>query len=199
MREKYLRELKDSEVGPQQLFYNACLFTVLSIQQPIVRLGGDWGKFYDGDYGPLWGFKRRTIEYLSNNGADVCDRVRDIYHQPGGPPLAIYEMCRVPGFGPVKASFVLQLMGYPEACLDVHNLRQLGLSESHFKPRKWTADTYLQKIKEYRATWHNHMPADQWWDEWCITVADNYDLDPIIVSDLHHIVLEEDREWPTIS
>jgi hypothetical protein len=78
----------------------------------------------------------------------------------------------VPGLGMVKASFVAQILGLDVACLDIHNLKALGLPETAFKlPKGVKRETKLARIAAYVKTCADTGGSAYWWNRWCTYVA----------------------------
>jgi len=78
---------------------------------------------------------------------------------------ATKELTKINGLGVVKASFVLQLMGRDTACLDVHNLTRLGISNTYFKGNK-RINEYIDLVQQ--------KGTEYWWNTWCELIADKY-------------------------
>lgn len=88
--------------------------------------------------------------------------------------------------GIVKAAFVAQMLGHDVACLDSRNVEREGLPA-----RQWRTDGdarkatrgHVRKVGRYIAATRGH--ARRYWNEWCAYVAQDYDLTPLAVSELH--------------
>ncbi len=79
---------------------------------------------------------------------------------------------RIPSIGMVKAGFIGQMLGFQVACLDRHNVRALGLSESALRiNKKASQEVRLKKIREY-VKLCRRKGSEYWWDTWCNFVAD---------------------------
>ena len=80
----------------------------------------------------------------------------------------------LPGFGLVKAGFVIQLAYGLAGCLDTHNLTRLGLKEhtfEHYK-RLGTAKGRRNKVSSYLDAIAASGGCGALWDDWCKWVAD---------------------------
>ena len=125
----------------------------------------------------LFGSKRKGLEYVIKNkealltglleikGRNMNDLARTIE--------AVYFVMQVPGLGMVKASFVLQMLGFNVACLDSHNLKRLGLDIKEMKvPNTLRPETKIKKITKY-VKLTRIKGTEFWWDTWCDYVAGN--------------------------
>ena len=80
---------------------------------------------------------------------------------------------KVPNLELVKASFVMQMLGFDVACIDSHNLTRLGLPPSAVKiGAKLKPATQLKKVKAY-VEMCQEDGTEYWWDTWCEYVAGN--------------------------
>ena len=91
--------------------------------------------------------KRDAFEYIHANYKQLHKEIFD-------PDLSLAEkilsVSSIPGIGIVKAGFVLQLCIGKVGCLDTHNLRMFGFSDSAFKFSKTTTrNTALAKARLY--------------------------------------------------
>jgi hypothetical protein len=87
---------------------------------------------------------------------------------------AIDVLSNIPGLGIVKAAFIAQIVGLEASCLDGHNLKRLGLSETAFKLAKSVKpETKRAKIRAYLELCCKTGGAEYWWNTWCEYVAGN--------------------------
>ena len=85
---------------------------------------------------------------------------------------AVDLFMRIPSIGMVKAGFISQLCGFEVACLDRHNIRMLGLSETALLvSKKIKPELRLKKIYSY-VELCRQRGAEYWWDTWCNYVAE---------------------------
>jgi len=85
---------------------------------------------------------------------------------------AVDLFMRIPSIGMVKAGFISQLCGCEVACLDRHNIRMLGLSETALLvSKKIKPELRLKKIYSY-VELCRQRGAEYWWDTWCNYVAE---------------------------
>lgn len=80
-------------------------------------------------------------------------------------PILIRNIMQINGIGLAKSNFLLQLLGKETACLDVHNLIQLGLPQDYFKNKN--------KLEEY-LTLVSKDTSENWWNNWCQAIATRY-------------------------
>jgi hypothetical protein len=158
---------------------NVVRFTLCTIQQPLsgclrqikdIEKNGIQSKY-------LFGSKRQGLEYMIKNkealhkglleikSRNIDDLARTIE--------AVYFIMQVPSLGMVKASFVLQMLGFNVACLDSHNLKRLGLDIKHTKvPATLRPETKIKKITKY-VKLTRIKGTEFWWNSWCHYVAGN--------------------------
>ena len=124
-----------------------------------------WGKKSDGlaytiaNKHFLWG----KLMALKERGTSDIDAVSD----------GIMLLRKVPNLELVKASFVMQMLGFDVACIDSHNLTRLGLPPSAVKiGAKLKPATQLKKVKAYVEMCQKDG-TKYWWDSWCDYVAGN--------------------------
>lgn len=73
----------------------------------------------------------------------------------------------VPGLGLVKAAFAVQMLYNKLGCLDVHNLRELGVTRTAVSGKtanKRAGYLNLQAVKS----------SEAWWSQWCDFIAAKY-------------------------
>lgn len=87
---------------------------------------------------------------------------------------AMRVLVELPGIGIVKAGFILQMLGYPIGCLDVHNLRLAGLAPKVFARIPASAEGLTHKIHVYRDVCHTLGGAERLWDDWCTLISLKY-------------------------
>ena len=147
----------------------AGLSTVKMQMQDVDTNGLDskylWGKKSDGlaytiaNKHFLWG----KLMALKERGTSDVDAVSD----------GIMLLRKVPNLELVKASFVMQMLGFDVACIDSHNLTRLGLPPSAVKiGAKLKPATQLKKVKAY-VEMCQEDGTKYWWDSWCDYVAGN--------------------------
>lgn len=167
------------------IWARAIMFASLSIQQSVEQVPSMLDDLEEtrAQSVYLWGFKRRTYEYVYANLGQM--------HGVLELPLreALRELAsQVPGLGLVKAGFCLQLAGYDVACLDTRNIRREGRQPRAFRtdgrpPSRAKLDAYLKETEG---------KAQAYWDAWCEDVAHARGLEPEWVSALHLSILPDD-------
>lgn len=73
----------------------------------------------------------------------------------------------VPGLGMVKAAFAVQMLYNELGCIDVHNLRELGLARTAVNGKTANKRTNYLSIQTAKT-------SEAWWNDWCNLVADRY-------------------------
>jgi hypothetical protein len=120
-----------------------------------------------------WGNKKAGVEYVLTHRREL-HAYAECFHA-GNMEFneLILKYLQIPGLGIVKAEFLAQLTVGEGACLDVHNLRMLGLSESAFKtPKTLRVESIQKRISAYNAVWRAVNPqSSYWWNEWCDAYA----------------------------
>jgi hypothetical protein len=125
----------------------------------------------------LWGKKSDGLAYIQKNADWLWLKLHHLKEKGPSNPENIADatllLMQVPNLGMVKASFVLQCLGFNTACIDSHNLKRLGMKPSAVKvsaklsPEKQRAKViaYVELCQTQGAQW--------WWDTWCEHVAGN--------------------------
>jgi hypothetical protein len=125
----------------------------------------------------LWGKKAEGLAYAYDNAEPLWAKLLQLKEGGRTDPENIAEatllLMEVPNLGMVKASFVLQCIGFDTACIDSHNLKRLGLKESAVKVNpKLSAQTKKVKVLDY-VKLCQQRGTEYWWDSWCKYVAGN--------------------------
>tara|TARA_R100001126_G_scaffold98989_1_gene73928 strand:+ start:2376 stop:2960 length:585 start_codon:yes stop_codon:yes gene_type:complete len=116
--------------------------------------------------------KRDAFEYIHANYKQLH---KDIFDPDLSLAEKILSVSSIPGIGIVKAGFVLQLCIGKVGCLDTHNLRMFGFSDSAFKFSKTTTrNTALAKARLYIETCEKLGGSEFLWDNWCEFIAAKY-------------------------
>ena len=158
---------------------NVIRFTLCTIQQPLsgclrqikdIEKNGIQSKY-------LFGSKRKGLEYTIKNKEALHKGLLEIKSRNMDDLArtieAVYFIMQVPSLGMVKASFVLQMLGFNVACLDSHNLKRLGLDIKHTKvPATLRPETKIKKITKY-VKLTRIKGTEYWWNSWCDYVAGN--------------------------
>ena len=125
----------------------------------------------------LWGKKSDGLNYAIWNSHYLFSKLTHLQQQSLTDPDVITEgimlLMKVPNLGMVKASFVMQMLGFNVACIDSHNLKRLGMSENAVKiGAKLKTETKYKKIRDY-VLMTQLEGSEYWWDTWCEYVAGN--------------------------
>ena len=139
-------------------------------QREDIALDGYKSKF-------LWGKKAEGLEYAANRQEFLWGKLMHIRQRGTEDVDAITDgimlLMKVPNLGMVKASFVMQMLGFNVACIDSHNLTRLGLSASAVKVGdKLKTETKYKKVREY-VIMTQLEGSEYWWNTWCDYVAGN--------------------------
>jgi hypothetical protein len=125
----------------------------------------------------LWGKKAEGLAYARDNAQFLWGKLHSLKEKGRDNPETIAEatllLMKVPNLGMVKASFVLQCIGFDTACIDSHNLTRLGLKPSAVKVSdKLSPKARKAKVLAYVALCQE-KGSEYWWDSWCEYVAGN--------------------------
>jgi len=125
----------------------------------------------------LWGKKAEGLAYAMDNAEFLWGKLHSLKEKGRDNPETIAEatllLMKVPNLGMVKASFVLQCIGFNTACIDSHNLTRLGLKASAVKVSdKLSPKARKAKVLAYIALCQE-KGSEYWWDSWCEYVAGN--------------------------
>lgn len=152
-------------------------FTLCTIQQPLhrVSLQREHIREHGSNSNFLFGSKRKGWIWASENKAYLYRVAKDILNrEPSVDRDAdlVQHFMQIPGLGVVKASFVAQMLGAEVACLDMHNLKRLGLPESYFKiSAGLKPETLRKKVVDYIGYCAETGGSEYWWNTWCAHVA----------------------------
>jgi hypothetical protein len=126
----------------------------------------------------LSGRQSAAIEFYADNKQEIFDNIF------GSLPLRdkLLFVASLPGFGLVKAGFVLQCCIGEIGCFDVHNCRTYGIKPSQFVLRDGSPSN-VKKAQAYIELCAS-IGCSKLWDDWCILVADKY---PQKFSDAGHV------------
>ena len=126
---------------------------------------------------------------IRSDGAHACTRLKTrqkagiLHVQVRGakylplPPCtadALRLLIEIPSIGIVKGSFVLQMLGYPVGCLDVHNIRMAGLSARVFSRVPARTEALSLRLETYLNVCTQMGGAEVLWNTWCTLIACKY-------------------------
>ena len=126
----------------------------------------------------LWGKKSDGLNYAIWNSHYLFSKLTHLQQQSLNDPDVITEgimlLMKVPNLGMVKASFVMQMLGFNVACIDSHNIKRLGLKPSAVQtpPAKMKEASKRKKVTTY-VEMCQIEGTEYWWDTWCEHVAGN--------------------------
>ena len=125
----------------------------------------------------LWGKKAEGLAYTKENADWLWLKLHHLKDKGSSDPEVIADatllLMQVPNLGMVKASFVLQCIGFNTACIDSHNLKRLGLKPSAVKVSpKLSKDKQRDKVLAYVELCQK-LGSECWWNDWCWDVAGN--------------------------
>lgn len=73
----------------------------------------------------------------------------------------------IPGLGMVKSAFAVQMLYGELGCIDIHNLRELGLDRNAVSGKSQNKRNQYIEIQAVKS-------SEQWWNDWCHFVATKY-------------------------
>lgn len=159
--------------------YDVIEFTLCTINMPLSRVIQQRVSIKAEGIHSKWvsSTKAQGIEYAKDNAQRLHEEINAIAQQYGtdtidGAQEAVDLFVSIPSIGMVKAGFIAQMCGFEVACLDRHNIRMLGLSETALLlNKKVKPDLRKRKIRDY-VKLCRRKGAEYWWDTWCNYVAD---------------------------
>lgn len=163
--------LADAAQHDPGVVFRIIIMTLLSIRQPWYKVPEQFDDVFGrGRYSKyLFGFKRDGYDYAYEHFNDLHGAVKNY---DGNLDQLIVKLMKVPGLGLAKASFVAQMTVGDGACLDSHNLRRLGLSESFTRLDKTAHESVIcNKVENYNEAWRKEGDSAFWWNSWCEELA----------------------------
>lgn len=125
--------------------------------------------------------KRTAITYANHNKTAIWFA----YKRMNAKQFFRYLVANVPGLGPAKAAFVIQLSKGKLGCLDTVNVKRYGLPEIPQTPKK-----YLETLEQLGVT------SSRMWRDWCHYVAERDGLITHNLSEAHALFVETGRYNP---
>ena len=161
--------------SPANLF-RVGLFVQSTIKQhleQVPRLVASFDRYAFGTKA-FMGWQKSALKVLLSEQERLHTSLRKWRRQGrNAPHQAIRTIVELPGFGIVKAAFFAQLLlpWTHVGCLDRHNLRLYGLSETAFKRVPASAEGLTRKINTYLGLCKELGGAAPLWDRWCAHVS----------------------------
>lgn len=155
------------------VFKNVGSLVLASIRQPFIvmplQMADIWEKGRESKF--LFGHKRAGFDFIAQH-AKRLQKAACIAYENDDLDSYILTLLECPNLGIVKASFFAQMTVANGACLDMHNLQRLGLSETAFRfPKGLKLDSVHKRIRSYNTVWRNEGDSAFWWNSWCDHVA----------------------------
>lgn len=155
-------------------FHSVVKFVSLTIQQPFYTMHDQIASVNKvGLRSPyVWGNKIKTFEWLKAHPKLVSSMYTIIPSLTDEEALGI--LTEIPGIGPAKAGFVMQLVFGRVGCLDIHNFSTIyslidilkELDIKYNKDNKYNIKDYLSICR--------HIGVEQLWDNWCTFIDNKY-------------------------
>lgn len=181
-------------------FERICTFVLLTIRRPLRIVCADYKLVRQGDHSPLFGSKHAGLAYIRQHKARLLDECECAYHYAETDIEAendlLLILIQIPGIGPTKAGFVVQMLYGLSGCIDTHNLARFSLKEKTFyldKTKPAAMRRRANLIRDYNQFCRKVGGTAALWDEWCAYLAER---DPVNyptahrVSELHLAPLE---------
>lgn len=154
-------------------------FTICTVNMPLSRVLDMRRDVKRDGYSSKWlsATKRDGFQFLEANAHSLHYAVSSIADKLGtdtidGAQEVVDTLMAIPGVGMVKAGFIAQMCGFEVACLDRHNVRMLGMSETALRINKNVKpDLRKSKVREY-VKLCRRKGSEYWWDTWCNFVAE---------------------------
>jgi len=163
-------------------------FVILTVRCPLRRAVGDLHALRspndnerdDTERSALWGWKHEAYSYVEANHEHIHAHLEDLWASSGKPSVVedamLAYVSSLPGFGMVKAGFVLQIAYGISGCLDSHNVRRYGLDANAIGAKKAKVKrpvTRMKHVRNYRRMVETLGGTEALWDTWCAYVAEN--------------------------
>jgi len=169
---------KHSISSPDGL-YDTIEFTLCTINMPLSRVHTQRVSIKKEGIHSKWvsDTKAKGILYAQQHKQELHALMLNIRETMGVDSVdagqAVVDLfMRIPSIGMVKAGFIAQMCGFNVACLDRHNVRMLGMSETALRVSKTIKpELRLKKIRKYIELCQV-SGAKHWWDTWCNFVAE---------------------------
>jgi hypothetical protein len=174
-------------------FTAICKFALCTIRMPLHSAVADCHLLLRGETNvrSIFGTKHRGLSWLDANGADLwedCERTYDQCGRDGEDTLV--ELCMgIPGIGPAKAGFIVQMAYGLSGCIDTHNLTRFGLTDRTFRcdasgGQKVSPNRRRKLIARYNQFCYSTGGTAFLWDSWCAYVAER---DPVNYRDADYV------------
>lgn len=144
-----------------------------SIRQPWHTAGYNLSRLAMVGFSAEWlnlAPKREGLSYVRANLAALYDVA-----MTASTVEALAALTYIPGLSLPKAGFVLQLCrgaSAPEVgCIDVHNIRRLGLGKLNTNTANLSHPARLRKAEEYCNVITNAGGSEQLWNDWCVYLS----------------------------
>jgi len=159
--------------------YDAIEFTLCTINMPLSRVIQMRVSIKAEGVQSKWvsSTKALGIEYAKANAQRLHEEINAIAELHGkdtidGAQEVVDLFVSIPSIGMVKAGFIAQMCGFEVACLDRHNIRMLGLSETALLlNKKVKPELRRSKIRKY-VKLCRRQGSEYWWNTWCNYVAE---------------------------
>ncbi len=129
----------------------------------------------------LWGSKAKLYAYLEEHMEEIYTDVMEVISSNKLDDDKAEDLMqiflRIDGLGLPKAGFCCQLIAGLVGCMDVHNIKRLGIEPkaltlaSNPKGDKAKA-TNLRKLRDYIRLCHQYG-TERLWNDWCENLASN--------------------------
>jgi hypothetical protein len=179
MYQRDCNEIAQHAMASPAGLYDVIEFTLCTINMPLSRVIQQRVSIKAEGIQSKWvsSTKAQGIEYAKSNIFHLHEAINAIAQRYGkdtidGAQEAVDLFIAIPSIGMVKAGFIAQMCGFEVACLDRHNVRMLGLSETALLlNKKVKPELRRRKIRDY-VKLCRRKGAEYWWDTWCNYVAD---------------------------
>ena len=179
MYQRDCNEIAQHAMSSPAGLYDVIEFTLCTINMPLSRVIQQRVSIKAEGIQSKWvsSTKAQGIEYAKSNIFHLHEAINAIAQRYGkdtidGAQEAVDLFIAIPSIGMVKAGFIAQMCGFEVACLDRHNVRMLGMSETALLlNKKVSPDLRRTKIRNY-VKLCRRKGAEYWWNTWCNYVAE---------------------------
>jgi hypothetical protein len=166
-----------------RVFKRGVMFALLSARTQFNRVPAQCKELEQrgAEAACLWGWKFDAYAYVEENAIQLQHDVSNA----GNVGKGLWSITRIPGMGIVKGAFVLQMLGYPTACLDTRNIQREGRN-----PRAYRGEGARKNLPSFIRTIDRYIDdtygrAEYYWDTWCNEVGPDYGMTGEQISKLH--------------
>jgi len=161
-------------------------FALCTIRMPLHAAVADCRLLLRGEtqVRSIFGTKHRGLDWLDANGADLWDDCKRAYDGHDAEDTLVELCMSIPGIGPAKAGFIVQMSYGLSGCIDTHNIARFGLGQREFACSRKGTRSARKLIARYNQFCYNTGGTAFLWDSWCAYAAER---DPVNYRDADYV------------